>query len=85
MGVTMSDLILRGGTVVDGTGQPGRAADVLIQDGVIAEIGSLRGRRADREIDAEGHVVSPGFIDVTPTWMPKLLGILLVRVHAFMG
>ena len=64
MGVTMSDLILRGGTVVDGTGQPGRAADVLIQDGVIAEIGSLRGRRADREIDAEGHVVSPGFIDV---------------------
>ena len=59
MGVTMSDLILRGGTVVDGTGQPGRAADVLIQDGVIAEIGSLRGRRADREIDAEGHVVTP--------------------------
>ncbi len=64
MGVTMSDLILRGGTVVDGTGRPGQAADVLIQDGVIAEIGSLSGRRADREIDAEGHVVSPGFIDV---------------------
>ncbi|HCV24751.1 MAG TPA: amidohydrolase, partial [Candidatus Latescibacteria bacterium] len=64
MGVTMSDLILRGGTVVDGTGRPGQAADVLIQDGVIAEIGSLRGRRADRVIDAEGHVVSPGFIDV---------------------
>ena len=60
----MSDLIIRGGTVIDGTGQSGRRADVLIQDGVIAEIGSLSGRRADREINAEGHAVSPGFIDV---------------------
>ena len=60
----VSDLIIRGGTVIDGTGQPGVRADVMIQDGLITEIGSFNGRRADREIDAEGHVVSPGFVDV---------------------
>ena len=60
----MSELILRGGTVVDGTGRPGEIADVLVQDGVIAEIGNLNGRSADREIDASDRVVSPGFIDV---------------------
>ncbi|MEE3256452.1 MAG: amidohydrolase family protein, partial [Actinomycetota bacterium] len=60
----MSELILRGGTVIDGTGQPGDIADILVQDGVITEIGNLNGRSADREIDAYGHVVSPGFVDV---------------------
>ena len=60
----MSDLIIRGGTIIDGTGQPGVRADVMIQDGLITEIGSFSGSRADREIDAEGHVVSPGFVDV---------------------
>ena len=60
----MSELILRGGTVIDGTGRPGEIADVLVQDGVIAEIGNLNGRSADREIDASDRVVSPGFIDV---------------------
>lgn len=60
----MSDLIIRGGTIIDGTGQPGVRADVMIQDGLITEIGSFNGSRADREIDAEGHVVSPGFVDV---------------------
>jgi N-acyl-D-aspartate/D-glutamate deacylase len=60
----VSSLIIRGGTVIDGTGQAGVRADVMIQDGLITEIGSFNGRRADREIDAEGHVVSPGFVDV---------------------
>ena len=60
----MSELILRGGTVIDGTGRPGEIADVLVQDGIIAEIGNLNGRSADREIDASDRVVSPGFIDV---------------------
>jgi N-acyl-D-amino-acid deacylase len=60
----VSDLIIRGGTIIDGTGQPGVRADVMIQDGLITEIGSFSGSRADREIDAEGHVVSPGFVDV---------------------
>ena len=56
------DTVIRGGTVVDGTGAPARTADVGIRDGVIAEVGDSldRGRQ---EIDADGHVVTPGFVD----------------------
>jgi N-acyl-D-amino-acid deacylase len=54
--------VIRGGTVVDGTGAPGRRADVLVRDGRVAEIGE--GLRGDRELDAEGHIVAPGFIDI---------------------
>ncbi|MDX1484598.1 MAG: amidohydrolase family protein [Alphaproteobacteria bacterium] len=57
------DIIIRGGTVVDGSGLPGYRADVGIADGVIAEIGDLQGQAADEVIDAEGHIVAPGFID----------------------
>ncbi len=58
----MSSIVIRGGTVVDGTGAPGRQADVRIEQGRIAEIGSsLSG---DRELDAGGAVVAPGFIDI---------------------
>ena len=64
----MGDLLISGGTLVDGTGAEPRRADVLISDGVIAEIGetpgALAGRRVDRTVDAEGHAVTPGFIDV---------------------
>jgi N-acyl-D-aspartate/D-glutamate deacylase len=57
-----AELVIRGGTVFDGSGAPGRAADVAIADGVIREIGpGLRGRR---ELDASGCAVAPGFIDV---------------------
>ena len=57
-----ADLVIRGGTVVDGTGAPSRAADVAVTDGVISEIGDgLDGRE---ELDASGQVVSPGFIDI---------------------
>src|SRR4029077_2593220 len=59
----MPDLVIRGGTVVDGSGTPGRRADVAIQDGRIAAVGEVRDRGA-REIDAGGLVVAPGFIDV---------------------
>ncbi len=57
------DLIIQGGTVVDGTGLPGYRADVGVTDGTITAIGDLSGERADETIDAEGHVVAPGFID----------------------
>ncbi len=60
----MVDMIIRGGEVVDGTGRARYRADVAVDNGVITEIGDLGGRRADRVIDAEGHVVSPGFVDV---------------------
>ena len=55
------DLVLEGGTVVDGTGAPGVVADVGIADGRIAAVGpGLAGRET---IDCAGHVVCPGFID----------------------
>ncbi|MDG2303387.1 MAG: D-aminoacylase [Candidatus Binatia bacterium] len=58
----MAEILIRGGTVIDGTGAPGQEADVLIRDGKIAEIGT--GLRAKEEIDAGGCVVTPGFIDI---------------------
>jgi N-acyl-D-amino-acid deacylase len=68
------DLILRGGTVVDGTGAPRRRADVAITRGHIARVGSLRGARARTEIDVRGLFVAPGFINIhshaNPTVLP---------------
>ena len=58
----MSSTVIRGGTVLDGTGTPGVEADVLVRDGRIAEIG--KGLSGDRELDASGAVVTPGFIDI---------------------
>ena len=57
------DLVIRNGTVIDGSGLPRFRADIGISDGRIAEIGKLNGAAADEVIDAEGHVVAPGFID----------------------
>lgn len=57
--------VIRGGTVVDGTGGPGFAADVAVNDGVITAIGpSVDIAPGAEEIDASGHVVAPGFLDV---------------------
>ncbi len=56
------DLLIRNGVVVDGSGAPRFRADVGIQAGKIAAIGRLR-ERAKRTIDAQGHVVAPGFVD----------------------
>ena len=58
------DLLLRGGTVVDGTGASGRPGDVAVSGDRIAAIGDLAGRTARRVIDAAGLVVAPGFIDM---------------------
>ena len=57
------ELLLRGGTVIDGTGAPRRTADVAVDGDRIAAIGRLDAMRGEREIDASGLVVSPGFID----------------------
>ena len=57
------DLIIRGGTVVDGTGAPPRTADVAVINGVIAEVGRVDGFTR-RTVDADGLTVTPGFVDV---------------------
>src|SRR5262245_33697182 len=75
------DLVIRGGTVVDGTGQPARTADVAIADGVIAVVGGpdeIDGDAA-RVVDAQGAVVAPGFGDIhthydgQATWDDRLV------------
>ena len=57
-----ADIVIRGGTVVDGTGAPGRAADVAIAGGRIVSVGD--GLSGTRVLDASGQVVAPGFIDI---------------------
>jgi N-acyl-D-aspartate/D-glutamate deacylase len=60
----VSELLIRGGTLIDGTGRARRRADVMVDGGVITEIGLLGGRKAKRIVEAEGQIVSPGFVDV---------------------
>jgi N-acyl-D-amino-acid deacylase len=57
------DLLIRNGTVVDGTGAPARHADVAISAGKILQVGKNIGGPAKRTLDADGLVVAPGFID----------------------
>ncbi len=57
------DLVIRGGRIVDGTRMPAFVGDIAVQDGRIAEIGTVHGK-GRQEIDAKGLVVAPGFIDV---------------------
>jgi N-acyl-D-amino-acid deacylase len=71
------DLVVRGGTVVDGTGAEKRVADVAVTDGVVTEVGRVDGP-ARRTIEADGALVTPGFVDVHThfdgqvTWDPDL-------------
>jgi N-acyl-D-amino-acid deacylase len=58
------DLLITGGRVLDGTGNPATYADVAIQGGKVAAIGRLRGAAAARTIDAKSKYVCPGFIDM---------------------
>jgi N-acyl-D-aspartate/D-glutamate deacylase len=60
----MHDLVIQGGTVVDGTGAPARAADITVSDGRITGVGDHRGEEAARTIDAEGLLVTPGWVDI---------------------
>ena len=57
------DLVIRNGTLVDGTGGKSYVGDIAIKDGIIAAIGQFSGK-APKEIDARNQVVSPGFVDI---------------------
>src|SRR4029079_17595925 len=76
-GTSMHELVIRGGTVVDGTGAPVRTADVAVDGGLIVEVGRVE-TRGRREIDADGLLVTPGFVDMhthfdgQATWDPHL-------------
>lgn len=58
------DLLLTGGRILDGTGNPWFSADVGVREGRIAAVGNLAGRKATRTLDVRGLVVAPGFIDL---------------------
>jgi N-acyl-D-amino-acid deacylase len=60
----VTDLLIRGGTVIDGTGAPGRRADVAIRGGRIAAIGTDLAKNGARIIEAKDRVIAPGFIDI---------------------
>ena len=72
------DLVIRNGSVVDGTGRPAFSADVALTDGVITEVGPAVAGKGRREIDASGRIVTPGFVDIhthfdgQATWDPVL-------------
>ena len=59
----MHDLVIRGGTVVDGTGAPRLVADVAVDGGVITAVGHISAQGRE-EIDATGKIVAPGFVDI---------------------
>lgn len=73
----MNDLVIRGGTIVDGSGQTGRTGDIAIKDGKIVQVGE-KASAGKREIQADGCLVTPGWIDVhthydgQATWDPYL-------------
>ena len=73
----MLDLIIRGGTLIDGTGAPRRTADVGVADGKVVAVGRIDDT-ATNEVDADGALVTPGFVDIhthydgQATWDPQL-------------
>ncbi len=75
----MFDIVIKGGTVVDGTGAAPSVQDVAIKDGVIAAIGPAIDGDAREVVDAAGKIVTPGFIDIhthydgQATWDDKML------------
>jgi N-acyl-D-aspartate/D-glutamate deacylase len=81
---TIYDVVIRGGTVIDGSGAPRYRADVAISGGSIARVGDLTGARGTREIDATSRYVTPGFINIhshaTPDGLTNAANMLMQGV-----
>ena len=69
---TLHDVIIRGGTVYDGTGSPGRITDIAVDGQKISFIGDLKSTKAKTDIDARGLAVAPGFINML-SWATESL------------
>ena len=82
-GAGAGDLVIRGGTVFDGTGDAGRRADVAVSNGVITEIG--RDLRGERELDAVGCAVTPGFIDIHTHYDAQVFWDPMLRPSSYHG
>ena len=61
--MTDFDLVIRGGSVIDGSGAPATTGDVAVKDGTIVAVGSVEGT-GRREVDADGALVTPGWVDI---------------------
>src|SRR3546814_12545 len=77
-------LVIRGGTVVDGLGGVPFTADVAVRDGRIAEIGRVAGK-GEEEIDAQGRIVTPGFVDIHTHYDGQITWEQSLRPSAFHG
>jgi N-acyl-D-amino-acid deacylase len=78
------DLLIRGGTIVDGTGAPRRRGDVGIRGGRVAALGELRGSAAE-VLEAEGHVVAPGFVDIHTHYDAQILWDRMLTISPWHG
>src|SRR3990172_1834307 len=78
------DLWIRGGTLYDGSGAPGRPGDVAIRGGRIAAPGEVRGS-AERVLDATGCAVAPGFVDVHTHYDAQVLWDRMLAISPWHG
>ncbi|MBI3744248.1 MAG: amidohydrolase family protein [Chloroflexi bacterium] len=81
----MFDILIKNGTIIDGSGMPGYRGDVAIKDGRIVARGRIAGESASETIDADGLVVAPGFIDVHTHYDPHLFWDPLVTPSCWHG